>query len=257
MRLEIIPVLHIGEIQSGDNIAEIILAALKRDKEGSGAKKSNAAKPSDAAKLEALQLLENDIVMVTQKIVSKAEGRTVKVDTKDPTARLELAKQESVGILRQRDSLIISETNHGFICANAGVDFSNMEDGTAALLPLDPDRSALKILKTLRQKTGKNLAVIITDTFGRPWRKGLTNVAIGSAGIKPILDLKGETDALGNELFATEIAIADELAGASEMVMGKSLGIPVAIIRGCEKSWFGAGNIKKDLLRSAAEDFFR
>ena len=234
MRLEIFPIEGIGEIAKGDDLAQIILKALNGN----------------------LQNL--DILIITQKIVSKAEGRVIKLDNnKDNKARLKLAEQESVRILRQRGDLIISETEHGFVCANAGVDFSNTADGTACLLPKDPDKSAKQILKKLEKETKKKLGVIISDTFGRPWRNGLTNIAIGCAGIKPIIDYIGTTDSFGMELHATQMAIADELAGASEMVMGKSENIPVAIIRGIDKDWFGKGNVKKDLIRPAQDDFFR
>ena len=240
MQLEIFPIKGIKEIEEGDDLAEVILSTISSSK--------NRANP---------KLKNHDILMVTQKIVSKSEGRIIQLKDRNQSTRLEIAKSESKRILRQRGDLIISETREGFVCANAGVDFSNLKEGSASLLPLDSDLSAGKILKKMEDKSGKKLAVIITDTFGRPWRRGLTNVAIGAAGIKPIIDLRGETDSFGQELHATEMAVADELAGASEMVMGKSESIPAAIIRGVPKEWFGAGSVKKDLLRNPDEDFFR
>lgn len=231
MKLEIIPVNGIPEITKGDDIAD----AIWKNSE----------------------LEDSDIIVVTQKIVSKSEGRVVQLENKDPDARLKLAKSESIRVLRQRGDLIISETSHGFVCANAGVDFSNIEDGSAALLPKNPDASAKKIRKKLEAKAKKTLGVVISDTFGRPWRRGLTNIAIGSDGVKPIIDYIGTKDTFGMELKATEIAIADELAGAAEMIMGKSEAIPVAIVRGINKEWLGKGNVKQDLIRPPQEDFFR
>lgn len=236
MKLEIFPVEGIAEIKKGDDIADVIIKALEANK---------------------TTLEDFDILVITQKIVSKAEGKIVQLESRDPQARLKLAEAESVRVLRQRGDLIISETSHGFICANAGVDFSNIEEGSAALLPENPDVSAKKILKKLERKTKQSLGIIISDTFGRPWRKGLTNIAIGCAGIKPIVSYIGTTDSFGMELHATEMAIVDELAGASEMVMGKSDGIPVAVIRGVGEKWFGEGSVQKDIIRLPQEDFFR
>ena len=159
--------------------------------------------------------------------------------------------------MRRRGDLIISETKHGFICANAGIDLSNVEQGQAALLPIDSDKSARRIRDALSHRYSLNVAVIISDTFGRPWRRGVTDVAIGSAGLLPVVDLRGTTDALGRELQVTEVAVADELASAAELVMGKSTGIPVAILRGVEPEWFGDGSVKDDLLRNPNEDLFR
>jgi coenzyme F420-0:L-glutamate ligase/coenzyme F420-1:gamma-L-glutamate ligase len=163
--------------------------------------------------------------------------------------------------LRRRGDLIISETKHGFVCANAGIDLSNVARGEAALLPVDPDRSARRIRDGIKGLTGVEVAVIISDTFGRAWRRGVTDVAIGAAGILPVLDLRGTQDSYGRELQVTEVAIVDEIAGAAELVMGKSTGIPVAIVRGVEESAFKLGNarvgVMENLIRSPQEDLFR
>ena len=164
---------------------------------------------------------------------------------------------ESTRVLRERDELIISETRHGFVCANAGVDLSNVADGQAALLPVDPDRSARHIRDALRARTGLEVAVIISDTFGRPWRIGVTDVAIGCAGIAAVVDLRGTTDVFGRELVATEICVADEIASAAELAKGKTSGIPVVIVRGVERSWFRESSVKAEIVRPPGEDLFR
>ena len=194
--------------------------------------------------------------MVTQKIVSKAEGRLVALDPDDLEARRELVESESVRIVRRRGDLIISETRHGFVCANAGIDLSNVEAGHAALLPVDPDRSAKHIRDAVHARAGVDVAVIVSDTFGRPWRRGLTDVAIGVNGIAAVVDLRETPDALGRILHVTEVAIADEIAAAAELVMGKAAGIPVAIVRGLDSEWFGDGSYR-DLVRPPNEDLFR
>ena len=203
------------------------------------------------------QIQSSDILVVTQKIISKAENQLVDIDPNDPLSHKPLVEKESVRILRRRGDLIISETKHGFVCANAGIDLSNVERGQAALLPEDSDRSALRLRDGLKGRYNLDVAIIISDTFGRPWRRGLTDVAIGSAGISPILDLRGEQDALGREMQVTEVALVDELASAAELVMGKSSGIPVAIIRGGDSEWFGSGNVRESLLRDPNDDLFR
>ena len=203
------------------------------------------------------QIQSSDILVVTQKIISKAENQLVDIDPNDPLSHKPLVEKESVRILRRRGDLIISETKHGFVCANAGIDLSNVERGQAALLPEDSDRSALRLRDGLKGRYNLDVAIIISDTFGRPWRRGLTDVAIGSAGISPILDLRGEQDALGREMQVTEVALVDELASAAELVMGKSSGIPVAIIRGGDSEWFGSGNVRENLLRDPKDDLFR
>jgi coenzyme F420-0:L-glutamate ligase/coenzyme F420-1:gamma-L-glutamate ligase len=233
--LSIIPVTGIGEIRSGDEIAPLI---------------------ADAANAQGTPLADGDCVVVTQKIVSKAEGRLVELDPLDRDARRRLVESESVRIVRVRGDLIISETRHGFVCANAGIDLSNVDDGWAALLPVDADRSAKHVRDALRARAGVDVAVIVSDTFGRPWRQGLTDVAIGVSGITAIVDLRGASDAFGRELLVTEVAIADEIASAAELVMGKSANVPVAIVRGLDASWFGEGSARQ-LVRPPSEDLFR
>lgn len=210
---------------------------------------------------DAAQLLHHDVVVVTQKIVSKAEGAMVEVDPDDPLSHKPLVERESVRILRRRGELIISETRHGFVCANAGIDLSNVAAGQAALLPEDPDRSARRIRDGIVGRTGIEVAVIVSDTFGRPWRRGVTDVAIGSAGLRPIVDLRGTRDAYGRELQVTEVAVVDEIAGAADLVMGKADGVPVAIVRGLDDSVFtpdpGRAGVLSDVVRSPAEDLFR
>ena len=164
---------------------------------------------------------------------------------------------ETVRVVRKRGDLIISETTHGFVCANAGVDLSNVERGFAALLPVDSDRSARKIRDGILAKAGVRVGVVISDTFGRPWRKGLTDVAIGCAGVAGVVDLRGTTDALGRELQVTEVCAADEIASAAEMVMGKADGIAAAIVRGVNASWLREGSVRDEIVRPPAEDLFR
>lgn len=230
-RLEIIPIEDLPEVRPGDDLADMIAA--------SGV------------------VADGDVLVVTQKIVSKAENCLVEIDPSDPLSHKPLVERESVRILRRRGELIISQTRHGFVCANAGIDLSNVERGQAALLPEDSDRSARRIRDALRGRHGLDVAIIISDTFGRPWRRGLTDVAIGSAGILPILDLRGTPDALGREMQVTEVALVDELASAAELVMGKSSGVPVAIIRGGDPGWFGTGSVADDIVRDPADDLFR
>ena len=207
---------------------------------------------------ERANLEEGDVVVVTQKVVSKAEGRLVAVDPKDPRPDAKvLVEAESVRILRRRGELIIAETRHGFVCANAGVDLSNLEQGWAALLPLDPDRSARGIRERIRRRTGLVVGVVISDTFGRTWRRGLTDVAIGCAGVAAIVDLRGTLDALGKELVATEVCVADELAGAAELVMGKATGIPAAVVRGVDPGLLRDSSVRAEIVRAHHEDLFR
>lgn len=233
--LSIIPIAGIGEIRPGDEIAALI---------------------ATAATAQATPLLDGDCLVVTQKIVSKAEGRLVELDPLDRDARRRLVESESVRIVRTRGDLVISETRHGFVCANAGIDLSNVEEGWAALLPVDSDRSARHIRDALRARVGIDAGVIVSDTFGRPWRQGLTDVAIGVSGISAIVDLRDTPDALGRQLMVTEVAIADEIASAAELVMGKAAAVPVAIVRGLDASWFGEGSVR-DLVRPPQEDLFR
>ena len=198
-----------------------------------------------------IALEDNDVIVVTQKIVSKAENRLIENNFENIE---ELIKKESLEILRKRGDTIIARTKHGFICANAGIDKSNIKKGSVLLLPEDPDKTSRDIKKKIEYHTNKKVSVIISDTFGRAWRKGQTNVAIGSSGIVPLESYIGEKDAFDNELFATEIAIIDELAGAAELVMKKSDNIPVAIIRVVDykSSDLGVG----ELIRKEDEDFF-
>lgn len=198
-----------------------------------------------------LEVQDGDIVVVTHKIVSKAEGQVVQILT-DADYR-ELIANEAADIIRRRGDLVITRTRHGFICANAAVDRSNTPDGTAVLLPVDPDRSAHGIRMALQHATGKSVGVVISDTFGRAWRRGQTDIAIGLSGVLAVLDLRGTTDHEGRELAATEVAVADELAGAADLVMGKADKIPAAIVRGA--GLLGEGRIS-DLIRDPDEDLF-
>jgi len=211
----------------------------------------------DAADAQGTPLADRDVVVVTQKIVSKAEDMLVAIDASDPLSHKPLVERESVRILRRRGELIISETKHGFVCANAGIDLSNVEHGYAALLPEDSDRSSRRIRDRLRAVAGVEVGVIVSDTFGRTWRRGVTDVAIGCAGIAAVIDLRGTNDALGREMQVTEVALADEIAAAAELVMGKSTGIPVAVVRGLEADWFRTSSIKDEMIRQPHEDLFR
>jgi len=226
----------IGEIRPGDQLGDIVAAAC-------------AAAPNGP-------LEDGDVLVVTQKVVSKAEGRLVEVDASDPLSHKRLVEEEATRIVRRRGDLIITETKHGFICANSGVDLSNVERGYAALLPLDSDRSARRIRDIVRAKLGVNVGVIVSDTFGRPWRKGLTDVAIGVAGIAGVVDLRGTPDSLGRIMQVTEVAVADEIASAAELVMGKSSGIPVAVVRGVDPEWMRESDVQ-ELVRPPQEDLFR
>ena len=236
--LTVIPVRGLGEVRSGDDLAADLAGCLG---------------PS----IGAGTLQDGDVLVVTQKVVSKAEGRIVALDHADESAKVALVESESVRVLRRRGSLLITETTHGFICANAGIDLSNVEDGTAALLPIDPDRSARRLRADLRRALGVDVGVIISDTFGRVWRQGVPDVAIGSAGIVPVLDLRGTADANGRVLEATTVCLVDEIAGAADLVMGKATGFPAAIVRGCPASWLGAGSVVADVVRGPADDLFR
>ena len=231
--LRVVPVPGLPEVRPGDDLAGMVAAACEA----------------------AIGLRDGDVIVVTQKVVSKAEGRLVDIDPE--TGHRPIVEAESVRILRRRGDLIIAETEHGFVCANAGVDLSNVEAGQAALLPEDPDRSARRIRDALTHRFGVEVAVIVSDTFGRPWRRGVTDVAIGVAGLRPVIDLRGTADALGRELQVTEVAVADELAAAAELVMGKSTGIAVAVLRGVDPAWLGDGSVVDDLVRRPDEDLFR
>ncbi len=233
--LSILPVTGIGEIHPGDELAVLI---------------------ADAASAQGTPLLAGDCLVVTQKIVSKAEDRLVRLDPLDLDARRALVESESVRIVRRRGDLIISETRHGFVCANAGIDLSNVETGWAALLPVDADRSAKHVRDALRARAGVEVAVVVSDTFGRPWRHGLTDVAIGVSGLAAVVDLRDTVDALGHTLRVTEVAVADEVASAAELVMGKAANVPAAIVRGLDASFFTEGTVR-DLVRPPQDDLFR
>jgi coenzyme F420-0:L-glutamate ligase/coenzyme F420-1:gamma-L-glutamate ligase len=239
--IQVLPVEGLPEIREGDDLATLIA--------------------------ERAELADGDVLVVAQKAVSKAEGRVVRLaevepsnDARDLAAgedprRLQVILDESVRIVRSRPPLVIAETRHGFVCASAGVDSSNApEPETVVLLPEDPDASAHRLRDRLRELTGAEIGVIVSDSFGRAWRQGTTDVAIGVAGIRPLLDLKGVRDAAGYELHATVIAVADELAGAAELVMGKTAGIPAAIVRGADARGEGAA---RDLVIPAERDLFR
>ena len=226
-KIEIIPVTGLPEFKSNDDLVEILSNTLNDP------------------------LMENDILIITQKIISKIENRTVNLQEKDFS---EVLKDEATQIIRKRGETVIARTKHGFICANAGIDKSNIEQGYALLLPEDPDKTAYKIRKQIFGRNSINIAVIISDTFGRAWRNGQTNVAIGCSGIEPMVSYIGTTDAFGNDLMATEIAIVDELASASELVMNKIDEIPIAIIRGY--SYENSDKGIKEIIRADDEDFF-
>ncbi|MGB6877689.1 MAG: coenzyme F420-0:L-glutamate ligase [Candidatus Acidiferrales bacterium] len=223
---------------------------------------------ADAARKEA-HIEAGDVFVVAQKVVSKAEGRIVPLETVHPSERaiqwaathhkdarvIELVLREAARIVKMERGVIVAETRHGFVCANAGVDCSNTATGTATLLPEDPDRSAHELRERLGEKFGVPVAVIISDSFGRPWREGIVNVALGVAGISPMIDYRGKRDANGNTLQMTVVARADELASAAELVMGKADRVPVALIQGvATKEHSGSG---RDLIRPVKNDLFR
>jgi coenzyme F420-0:L-glutamate ligase/coenzyme F420-1:gamma-L-glutamate ligase len=250
MLIKIIPIMISSDIKKGDDLGAII---------------------ADAAKRNSQRILDGDIIVIAQKIVSKAEGRIVDLRTirpgrmanklareqgKDPRVT-EVILRESASIVKAKSGIIISETKHGFVCANAGVDQSNAEGKESAiLLPTEPDRSARRLSDSIERKTGAKIAVIIADTFGRAFRIGQTNTAIGVAGIKPIKSYIGKRDMYGRKLQVTEIAVADEIASAAELVMGKSERVPVAIVRGYgfEKA---SGATVRELIRPKKSDLFR
>jgi coenzyme F420-0:L-glutamate ligase/coenzyme F420-1:gamma-L-glutamate ligase len=231
MSIEIHAIRGIPEVAPGDDVAMLIVDGLDSSQ---------------------IRLSDRDVVVVTHKVVSKAEGR-IEPASDDRTYR-ELAERESRSILRRRGDLLIAQTEHGFICANAGVDRSNVAHGWAVLLPVDPDRSAHRIRRRIERATGASIAVVVTDTFGRPWRRGLVDVAIGVSGLPSIIDLRGQTDAQGRMLNVTEIAIVDEIAAAADLVMGKADEIPAAVVRGLDLIGNGRAT---DLVRPPEEDMFR
>jgi coenzyme F420-0:L-glutamate ligase / coenzyme F420-1:gamma-L-glutamate ligase len=237
----VIPVEGIPEVREGDDLAALLAATASFE--------------------------DGDVLVVAQKVVSKAEGRMVSLDAVEPSEaarelagdedprRLEVILREATRIVRSRPPLVIAETRHGFVCASAGVDASNAAGpGTLVLLPLDPDASAARIRLGLLERTGRAVGVVVSDSFGRAWRQGTTDVAIGVAGIRPLLDLHGVRDAAGYELHATTIAVADEIAGAAELVMGKTSGVPAAIVRGLDVAGEGSA---RDLVMPPERDLFR
>lgn len=245
----IIGISGIPEVRPGDDLVVLILQAAEK---------------------QGTPVQENDLLVVTQKIVSKAEGRVIKLsDIKPSELALQLAREyqrdprhievvlrESTNILRMVRGVIISETRHGFKCANAGVDASNLPDtDTICLLPQDPDASAQRIHQGINERLGIYIAVIITDSFGRPWREGIVNVAIGVAGLSPLKDLRGTRDFYGHVLLSSVLAVADELAAAAGLVMPKAAGIPAALVRGYNYER-GSGS-SKQLLRPPETDLFR
>ena len=210
---------------------------------------------------------DGDVVVISQKIVSKAEGRVLRLEDIEPSAaaaelaaghdprQLEVILSEAARIVRTRPPLVIAETRHGFVCASAGVDASNApEPGTVVLLPLDPDASAQGIRGRLKKLTQRDVGVVISDSFGRPFRVGIVDVAIGAAGIAPLIDLRGHVDSMGYELHATVVAVADEIAAAAELVMGKLAGVPAAVVRGLDVSGEGTA---RELVMPPERDLFR
>ncbi|MBA3401965.1 MAG: coenzyme F420-0:L-glutamate ligase [Actinobacteria bacterium] len=243
--MRVIPLRGIPELEEGDDLGALLVESAET-----------------TAGLES-----GDIVVVAQKAVSKVEGRVLHLDQVQPSdrarelagdedaRRIEVILQESRRIVRMRPpTLIIAETRHGFVCASAGVDRSNAKGpSTLILLPLDPDASALRLQTRIRELSRVDVGVIVSDSFGRPFRRGTTDVALGVAGVIPLLDLKGTRDSIGYELHATEIAVADEIAGAAELVMGKTDGVPAAIVRGLALPGDGSG---QDLLMPSERDLF-
>lgn len=223
--LSIIPIEGVPEIGQGDDLAQLIVDAGP-------------------------ELVDRDILVVTQKVVSKAEGRVVEATMKE-----EVVRSESRSVLRKTGGMVIAETRHGFVCANAGVDSSNVEGDSVVLLPLDPDLSARRIRSRVNHLCGVDVGVVITDTFGRAWRLGQTDVAIGVAGLPAFADYVGTTDTQGREMFATRICIADEIAGAAELVMGKAENICAAIVRNYE--WESVRSAATEIVRPKVDDLFR
>ena len=247
-KVEVIPLPGVPEVKEGADLGGIILASVRAHR---------------------VRVLDGDIVVVKQKVVSKAEGRVVRLVDVEPGERarslaesegkdprlVELILREAVRVVRTGHGVIITETRHGFVCANSGVDQSNVGKGLVALLPVDPDRSARRLRRELERGSGRKLAVLISDTFGRPWRVGQTDVAIGCSGILPLLQYEGRKDRFGYELRVTEPSVADEVAGAAELAMGKLTGIPAAIVRGVEYTRGESG--VRSMVMSRQRDLFR
>lgn len=243
--LRVIPLRGLPELEDGDDLGALLVEAAAR-----------------AGGLE-----HQDVLVVAQKAVSKVEGRVVQLETIEPSERarelagdvdprrLEVILREAREVVRVRPPLVIAETRHGFVCASAGVDASNARGpDTLVLLPLDPDASADRLRATVREHTGVEIGVVVSDSFGRAWRRGTTDVALGVSGIAALVDLSGQLDSAGYELHATEIAVADQIAGAAQLVMGKTDGIPAAIVRGLDVRGEGRGS---DLLMPRERDLFR
>jgi coenzyme F420-0:L-glutamate ligase/coenzyme F420-1:gamma-L-glutamate ligase len=246
--MKIIPICLKGDVHANSNLASLILSSIERTN---------------------YHLKNNDVLVVAHKIVSKAEGRVIDLVTirpskhaisiakkhrKDPRI-VELILRESRRIVKMERAIMITETKHGFVCANAGIDKSNVSGDRVVLLPINPDRSAVKIKRAVKRQTGKNIAVIISDTFGRPFRQGQVNVAIGIAGLNPLKDYRGTKDMFGKQLKVTEIAIADEIASAAELVMGKTDSVPVVIIT--DFKYDNKHGSAKTLIRKRKYDLFR
>jgi len=234
MTLEIRAVTGIGDIRPGDDLAALIVAA-------------------------APWLADGDVLVITSKVVSKVEGRLVEVPTDGPereAARDALLEKETARPVARRGSTRIVATHHGFVLASAGIDASNVDRSRLVLLPVDPDASARRLRTELRERFGRRVAVVVTDTMGRPWRLGLTDVAIGAAGVEALRDHSGEVDAYGNELFITQMAVIDELAAAGELVKGKHDQVPVAVVRGFDRLSTGDGEGARVLVRDVAADLF-
>ena len=247
--IQILGVVNMPLVKPGDSIADQIVKA---------------------AKAESIEIQPNDIIVIAQKIVSKAEGNLIDLSTVHPSSlaetiaktsgkdprHVEVILRESTSIVRMRGPHLIVETPHGFVCANAGVDRSNVgKEDSVVLLPIDPDKSAKTIQRRIMELTGANVGIVISDTFGRAWRNGQVNVAIGVAGLNPLFDYRGTQDMFGNQLNVTQIAMADELASAAELVMRKSDRIPVAIIRGVD--YVKQEGSIKPMIRPREEDLFR
>ena len=240
--ISLIPVHGLPEIRQGDDLAAMVV--------------------------EHVALEDRDVLVLAQKVVSKAEGRVVRIDDYEPSSRavelagderdpreLEAILRESRRVVRERGPLVIAETSHGFVCASAGVDHSNApEPGTLVLLPADPDASARAVRERVRDLTGRDVGVVVSDSFGRPFRHGTTDVAIGLAGIPPIIDLRGTTDRIGYELRASRVAVADQIAGAADLARGKADGVPAVVVRGLRLEGDGSA---RELVIEPALDLFR